>query len=467
MYPEAQGESEATRLDSLVLRMQELSAELDVLRNELAIEKGRWEGQAAIDHAQIEGRELSDLQEFVESPSEATETDSFVSRRHALRAAGLVAVGAVAGGVASIATAGPAAAASGTFDGSPAVTIDTTGMGIQSTSSGTTTQGILSTANGTNMTAIQGVAQGTGGWGVNGVGAAVGVFGWASAASGTGVAAFSDQGAAIQSNSNSGDALVAESASGYGIHAMSSGTDKAAIWAVGGGSAKGLSASSGTTAVQAVSSQVAVHAFVGSGGTAVLAEGGSVALSVAGETSIRFHGTYDPTSDTVPHNLADLVVDTTGTMWFNVAAGSPGSWIQIAGPSAAGAFHPVTPGRAYDSRVASFSPNGPLGSGLNRTISLANSYDVNGTIATANFVPSGSTAVFANVTVVDTVGSGYLAVNPGGTTAVSASTINWTASGQTLANGVTLKLNNSRQITVVNGSGGSTHFIIDVLGYYR
>ena len=73
----------------------------------------------------------------------------------------------------------------------------------------------------------------------------------------------------------------------------------------------------------------------------------------------------------------------------------------------------------------------------------------------------------ANVTVVGTASGGYLAVNPGGVTAVTASTINWSAAGQILANGITLTLNASRQVTVVCGGGGAaTDYIIDVLGYY-
>jgi hypothetical protein len=35
-----------------------------------------------------------------------------------------------------------------------------------------------------------------------------------------------------------------------------------------------------------------------------------------------------------------------------------------------------------------------------------------------------------------------------------------------LANGISLTLNASREITVVNGSGGSTQFIIDITGYW-
>ncbi|MCX6511409.1 MAG: hypothetical protein NT081_11450 [Actinobacteria bacterium] len=108
-----------------------------------------------------------------------------------------------------------------------------------------------------------------------------------------------------------------------------------------------------------------------------------------------------------------------------------------------------------------------LSGSQNRTVSVANSYNTSGVLVTSNFVPAGATAVFANVTVVDTVGAGYLAVNPGGTFGVSASTINWSAAGQILAIGVALTLNGSRQLTVVAGSAaGSTNFIIDITGYW-
>ena len=52
------------------------------------------------------------------------------------------------------------------------------------------------------------------------------------------------------------------------------------------------------------------------------------------------------------------------------------------------------------------------------------------------------------------------------TTSVGASTINWSAPGQVLANGVTLTLNTDRQLTIVAGGGGSTEFIVDISGYY-
>ena len=121
----------------------------------------------------------------------------------------------------------------------------------------------------------------------------------------------------------------------------------------------------------------------------------------------------------------------------------------------------------YDSRKP--APASPLATGANRLVIVANKIDANGAVAVANVVPSFANAIAYNLTVVNTVGSnGYLAVNPGGVTAVSASAINWNASGQTMANASVVQVNASRQVTVVcGGTGTSTNFIIDVVGYYR
>ena len=113
-----------------------------------------------------------------------------------------------------------------------------------------------------------------------------------------------------------------------------------------------------------------------------------------------------------------------------------------------------------------------LGSGATgaaRTISIADSIDpTTGATAVTDFVPYGATAVAANVTVTNTVGSGFLSINPGGDTAAHASTIHWVGSGQNIANGGVLALEATRQVTVLCGSGAtpSTNFIIDVTGYW-
>jgi hypothetical protein len=128
-------------------------------------------------------------------------------------------------------------------------------------------------------------------------------------------------------------------------------------------------------------------------------------------------------------------------------------------------FHPISPKRVYDSRL--IAPLGPLPNLANRVVSVANGYETGtATIDTPNVVPVGASAIAYNITIANTVGSGFLSVNPGDATAIGGSSINWFQSGLVLANGLVVKLDGSRQIKVFCGGGGSTDFIIDILGYY-
>ena len=403
-----------------------------------------------------------------ETPVDVDGTDA-VSRRHALRTAGMVAAGALAGGAALVAAAGPAAATGpATFDAdsvAPGLTANasSTRDAIHANSTAGGIHGIYSIASGGSYAyGVWGIADtavsniGVRGSGAVGTGvqgdstSGIGVN--AVSTSGTGLHAQSTSGYGVSAQSSTGSAIVALSTNGYGITAQS--TNERAIYAQSSSSAAGE-----------FSGVVGINAYGynqgGIGGTGLHAGGDRASIYIEPQGAA-------PPSRSDGYNAGDLHVDATGALWFCVetGVGAGAKWRQLASGSSAGSFHAVTPSRVYDSRLASFTYHGPLGSGQNRTLSVADSYDVNGTLVTSNFVPSRATAVFANVTVVDTVGAGYLVINPGGTTAVGASTINWSASGQILANGISLSLNLNREITVVNGSGGSTQFIIDVTGYW-
>lgn len=156
-----------------------------------------------------------------------------------------------------------------------------------------------------------------------------------------------------------------------------------------------------------------------------------------------------------------------GNLWYCAVSDGSQRWRRISGPNVAGAFHALTPGRVYDSREAQPSP-GTLSTGNNRTVSVADRRNlVGGAVVQSNFVPANAKAITANVTVIATAGPGFLAVNPGGSTTVNAATVNWTAAGQIVNNGVTLAINPAnRQVTVVCGGAGVTHFVIDVTGYF-
>ena len=164
-----------------------------------------------------------------------------------------------------------------------------------------------------------------------------------------------------------------------------------------------------------------------------------------------------------------LQPDILGNLWYCIENGVPGRWRNLTAPvpPAPPSFHPLTPTRVYDSRSA-VPAQGVMSSGGNRLVSVASGRTLDtGAVNSPNVVPVGATAIACNVTVDRTQNQGFLAVNPGGnTTTVSASTINWFASNQTLANGVIVTISASREVTVIAGGGGATDFIIDVTGYF-
>ena len=196
-------------------------------------------------------------------------------------------------------------------------------------------------------------------------------------------------------------------------------------------------------------------------GYGVVAGGGSGAILV-----VPSAGTPPP-QRSGDFRRGTLEMDTGGSLWFCYETGMPGKWRKLAGPSTAGTFHPLAPGRVYDSRQTLPTP-GALATPATRTISVADRRNTSGgAVVQTNFVPAGATAVAANITVISVAGRGFLTVNPGGVTTTDASTINWSTAGQTLANGVILTLNTNRELTVVaGGAGASTNFIVDITGYW-
>ncbi len=78
-------------------------------------------------------------------------------------------------------------------------------------------------------------------------------------------------------------------------------------------------------------------------------------------------------------------------------------------------------------------------------------------------------AVFANVTITQTEGAGYLSVRgedlSGELPPPTASNINWAASGQTLANLALSTVGGEHAIEVHCGGAGRTHVIVDIQGY--
>lgn len=92
--------------------------------------------------------------------------------------------------------------------------------------------------------------------------------------------------------------------------------------------------------------------------------------------------------------------------------------------------------------------------------------DTDGAVQTANLIPAGARAVAYNVTIDRTDSAGFLSINPGDVLSSGSSTINWSASNLILANAGIVRLDGLRQLKVFCGGVGSTHFLIDITGYY-
>jgi hypothetical protein len=125
-------------------------------------------------------------------------------------------------------------------------------------------------------------------------------------------------------------------------------------------------------------------------------------------------------------------------------------------------FVPINPYRSFDSRLI-----GPLPGGyVDRFSVLTDIYGV-------QRIPDDAVAVTYNLTVTDTMGSGFAAIYPIDIDWPGNSSINWTAPGTTVANGGTVAIGNFLSVTggveVYIGpdlDSVGTHYLIDITGYY-
>jgi hypothetical protein len=89
-----------------------------------------------------------------------------------------------------------------------------------------------------------------------------------------------------------------------------------------------------------------------------------------------------------------------------------------------------------------------------------------GAVNAPTVVPPGATAIAYNLTIADTAGAGFLAVYPATEDSFRASSINWDRSGQLLANAAIVQISPSRQVKVSVGGGATTHYLVDVTGFF-
>ncbi|MFJ6618611.1 right-handed parallel beta-helix repeat-containing protein [Kitasatospora sp. NPDC091335] len=120
------------------------------------------------------------------------------------------------------------------------------------------------------------------------------------------------------------------------------------------------------------------------------------------------------------------------------------------------AFTPAGPTRLLDTRA-------PIGVPTARAVPAFGTVDLPVT-GVAGVPAEGVTAVTLNVTVTDPQQDGHLTVYPHGDEAPTASNLNWTA-GRTIPNLVTVPVKDGK-VSFYNASGGTTHVIADLEGYF-
>jgi hypothetical protein len=125
-------------------------------------------------------------------------------------------------------------------------------------------------------------------------------------------------------------------------------------------------------------------------------------------------------------------------------------------------FVPVTPFRSIDSRDLD---NGFMTGGRGVYFSALRAQD------NTPMLPAEAVAVTYNLTVDQTVGVGFCSLFPASASWPGTSSINWTGTGQTIANGGTVAidfLDDFGQVAVYCGPAANlgTYFIVDITGYY-
>jgi hypothetical protein len=170
------------------------------------------------------------------------------------------------------------------------------------------------------------------------------------------------------------------------------------------------------------------------------------------------------------NNAGDIFVDQTGNFLTCVSGGSPGLWADLT--KGGNLILLSAPIRVYDSRPGQPNAGGTPQGAISFTSAppSANARTVNcDTAAAGGLVPYSlsPTALLMNLAIVTLSGVGALAVYQTGVAQPDTANINWSAGGQVLSNMVVSASASppAVDVAIVAAAGGSTHFIIDIIGY--
>jgi hypothetical protein len=185
--------------------------------------------------------------------------------------------------------------------------------------------------------------------------------------------------------------------------------------------------------------------------------GVSVTVGGAAATSVVWVNSSTIVARTPAHATGKVAVTVTNP---DGLSGTLNDAYFYAPPPSATDFYTLAPCRLIDTR----NPNGPLG-GPALSASQVRTFTV---VGGSCGVPSGAKAIAVNVTVVTPAAAGNLQIFPGNAFPLGTSSINFKAGEHRANNGtLTLATNGTGTIGVQNASAGSTHFLLDVFGYFQ
>jgi hypothetical protein len=120
-------------------------------------------------------------------------------------------------------------------------------------------------------------------------------------------------------------------------------------------------------------------------------------------------------------------------------------------------FFPLSPCRVVDTRNPVAVNGGPVLSTTRRDFAIKGNCGV----------PASAKAISMNVTVANPTTTSFLAIWPSGQAQPVVSTINFTPSDSSLANGAIVGLSANAQDLSVRNSDGQVHVILDITGYFQ
>jgi hypothetical protein len=171
--------------------------------------------------------------------------------------------------------------------------------------------------------------------------------------------------------------------------------------------------------------------------------------------SLLAGGSHQLTVTVNAPNTAVLLAQVTVTSSLNDP--DTGNNTDSASVAVGGSYFAIIPCRLFDTRLAAGPYGGPaLAPSSERDVDAANG---------SCGIPATARALVVNVTVVNSGAAGYFTLFRDGIAAPVAATITFGPS-QTRSDNAAVPLTNGI-FTVLNGSSGTNHAVIDVLGYYQ